>query len=96
MTSLTEILLCISILCNVSLIYAAYLFANPLNNKRFQTWILVRAICKRFGNAIHDWKKLPITLTCTDYSKELIKKVEEKLLSKGYKVSNVDNVITIE
>lgn len=96
MLSLTEILLYISVLCNVALIYGAYLFANPLNNKRFQTWILVRVICKRFNNAIYDWKKLPITISCKDYSKELIEKVEDKLLSKGYKVSNIDNMITIE
>lgn len=95
MTPLT-ITLFFSSLVNVILGTSLYLFVNPLNNKKFHTWLLVRNILNRFNNAIYDWKKLPVTISCKDQSKEIIEKVEDKLLSKGYKVSNIDNAITIE
>jgi hypothetical protein len=86
----------VSILINIGLIYGAYLFANPLLNKRFQTWLIVREILNQFNNSISDWKKLPVTLNLEYLSKEIIEKVEDKLLSKGYKISNKNNSITIE
>lgn len=41
-------------------------------------------------------EKLPVTLNLEYLSKEIIEKVEDKLLSKGYKISNKNNSITIE
>lgn len=96
MLSFTEILLYISALCNAALIYGAYLFANPINNKRFQLWSLTRIILERFSNQITIQGKLPVSQNLHDYSKELIYEVENKLCSKGYKVSNRNNIITIE
>ena len=96
MYTFIEFCLFVSILINIGLIYGAYLFANPLLNKRFQTWLIVREILNRFNNSISDWKKLPVTLNLEYLSKEIIEKVEDKLLSKGYKISNKNNSITIE
>ena len=96
MYTFIESCLFVSILINIGLIYGAYLFANPLLNKRFQTWLIVREILNRFNNSISDWKKLPVTLNLEYLSKEIIEKVEDKLLSKGYKISNKNNSITIE
>lgn len=96
MYTFIESCLFVSILINIGLIYGAYLFANPLHNKRFQTWLIVREILNRFNKSISDWKKLPVTLNLEYLSKEIIEKVEDKLLSKGYKISNKNNSITIE
>jgi hypothetical protein len=85
-----------SIGLNLILGSVIHLFNNPLNNKKFQTWLIVRDILNRFNNSISDWKKLPITLNLKDQSQKIIEDVEDKLLRKGYKVSNKDNSITIE
>ncbi len=95
-STFTEAYLFLSILFNFGLIYGAYLFANPLNNKKFQTWLIVRDISNQFNSLISDFKKLPVTLNLKEQSKEIIEKVEDKFLRKGYKVSNKDNSITIE
>lgn len=91
-----EVCLFISILFNIGLVYGAYLFANPLLNKNFRIWLLVRNILDRFNDSVSFEQKLPITLNLKDQSQKIIEDVEDKLLRKGYKVSNKDNSITIE
>lgn len=85
-----------SIILNLVFGIIFYFFSNPLNNKKFQTWLIIRKILNQFNNSISDWKKLPVTLNLEYLSKEIIEKVEDKLLSKGYKISNKNNSITIE
>ena len=86
----------VSLLINLVQGLALYLIANPLLNKKFRIWLLVRNILDRFNDSVSFEQKLPVTLNLKDQSKEIIERVEDKLLSKGYKVSNKDNSITIE
>lgn len=92
----TEFLLLISGIFNLVVIYSAYLYANPIDNKKRQLRILTRSILAKFQDQIIRQEKLPVSQALQGYSSHLIEKVEDKLLSKGYKVSNTNNVITIE
>lgn len=92
----TEFLLLISGIFNLVFLYVAYLYANPIDNKKRQLWVLTRNIVEKFQDQIIRQEKLPVSQNLDGYSNHLIEKVEDKLLSKGYKVSNRNNVITIE
>lgn len=92
----TEFLLSISGIFNLVFLYVAYLYANPIDNRKRQLWILTRNIVEKFQERITLQGKLPVSQDLYDCSNQLIEKVEDKLLSKGYKVSNTNNVITIE
>jgi hypothetical protein len=91
-----EFCLFISLIFNASLIYGAYLFANPIVNKRFQLWSLTRNIVEKFNDQIVIQGKLPVSQNLSNYSEELVKKVEDELLKKGYTVFRSDkDLITI-
>ena len=91
----TQFLLSISGVFNFVFVYIAYLYTNPIDSKKRQLWSLTRTILERFSNQITIQGKLPVSQDLHDCSKELIYKVENKLCSKGYKVSTRNNVITI-
>lgn len=86
----------VSLLINLVQGLALYLIANPLLNKRFRTWLLIRNILDRFNDEISFQEKLPVNLSLKHYDKEIIEKVERKLVLKGFKVSNENNSITIK
>lgn len=92
----TEFLLLISGIFNFVFLYIVYLYANPIDSKKRQLWVLTRNIVEKFQNQIIHQGKLPVSQDVHDCSKELIYEVENKLCSKGYKVSTRNNVITIE
>ncbi len=92
----TEFLLLISGVFNLVFLYVAYLYANPIDSKKRQLWVLTRNIVEDFQNRIISKGKLPVSQDLHDYSREIIHNVENKLCSKGYLVSNTNNVITIE
>lgn len=92
----TQFLLSISGIFNLVFIYAAYKYTNPIDSKKRQLWVLTRNIVEDFQNRIIRKGKLPVSQDFSDYSREIIHNVENKLCSKGYLVSNTNNVITIE